>query len=51
MSYQFFQLLKLISANLSGNEKDETEAVLTIIVIMISTVMKPISTDKYNKIE
>ena len=51
MFHQFFQLLKSISASLFGNEKDETEAVLTIAVIMAPTVMTPISTDKCNRIE
>ena len=51
MFYWFFQLLKLISASLSGNEEDETEAVLIITVIMIFTVMTPISTDKCNRIK
>ena len=51
MSHQFFQLLKSISANLSGNKEDRTEAVLTIAVIMTLTVMTPIFTDKCNRIE
>ena len=51
MFHQFFQLLKSISANLFGNEKNETEAVFTMTVIMTSTVMMSISTDKHNRIE
>ena len=51
MFQQFFQLLKSISASLSGNEKDRTEAVLTMTVIMTSTVMTSIFTDKCNRIK
>ena len=51
MSHQFFQLLKSTSASLFGNEKDRTEAVLTMAVIMTSTVMMSISTDECNRIK
>ena len=51
MFHQFFQLLKSISANLFNNEKDRTEAVLTMIIIITFTVMTSIFTDKYNKIK
>ena len=51
MSHQFFQLLKSISASLFNNEKDRTEAVLTMAVIITSTVMTSISTDECNRIE
>ena len=51
MFYQFFQLLKSTSANLFNNEKDETEAVLTMTIIITFTVMMSISTDECNKIE
>ena len=51
MFYQFFQLLKLISASLSDNEKDETEAVLTMTIIIALTVMMSIFTDECNRIK
>ena len=51
MFHQFFQLLKLTSTNLSDNEEDETEAVLTMTIIMIFTVMMSIFINKHNRIE
>ena len=51
MFHWFFQLLKLISASLSDNEENGTEAVLTIAVIMAFTVMMSIFTDEHNRIE
>ena len=51
MSHWFFQLLKPISASLFSNKENETEAVLTMAVIMIFTVMMPIFTDECNRIE
>ena len=51
MFHWFFQLLKSISASLSDNEKDRTEAVLTMTVIMTFIIMTSISTDKYNRIK
>ena len=51
MSHQFFQLLKSISASLFNNKEDRTEAVLTMAVIIIFTVMMSIFIDKCNRIE
>ena len=51
MSHQFFQLLKSISASLFDNEKDRTEAVLTMAVIITFIVTTSISTNKCNEIE
>ena len=51
MFHQFFQLLKLTSANLSGNEENRIKAILTMIVIIASTVTMPISTNEYNRIK
>ena len=51
MSHQFFQLLKSISASLSDNEENETEAVLTMAVTMIFIIMTSIFTDEHNRIK
>ena len=51
MSHQFFQLLKSTSASLFGNEKNRIEAILTMTVIMIFTVMTSIFTNKHNRIK
>ena len=51
MFHQFFQLLKSIFTSLFNDEKDRTEAVLIIIIIITFTVTTLISTNKLNRIK